>query len=159
MSKIIPNKNTWIGFTSVAPTSTANPTAAWVAAATRLTPLVISINASATGNTVPTPTLDTDFDQTIQGTVQGSFTADFYRDSDATKDLAWTTLTRGTIGWFIISRFGTAGATPVAGAKVEIWPVRITTRQAGPLSSNTAMTFTCMAAIPEEPIENATVAA
>jgi len=159
MARIIPNENTWVGFSTTQPASLSAPTADEVNAATDLTQFVTSINASSQGNTVPTPDLSTLFETNIPGTVQATFTADFYRDDDS--DTAWTTLDRGVEGIFYISRFGGTGTgnKPAAGDAVEAWPVLIVSRTAGALSSNTVQTFTVTASVPQEPNENATVAA
>lgn len=158
--KIIPNQNTWIGFKSGAlPTDLAAPTVANVTSATDVTGLLISITATSTGNTVPTPTLDSLFETNIPGTSAAQFSADFYRDDE--DDTAWELFPRGTVGYFIISRFGGTGVDrkPAATDKVEVWPVQITARSAGPLTSNTAQTFTITGAVPVEPAEDAVVAA
>lgn len=157
MARIIPNENTWVGFaTTVA--STSAPTAANITSAVDLTHYVISINASAQGNTVPTPSFDTLFETSIAGTTQASFSADFYRDDE--DDDAWDTLARATEGYFIISRFGGAGTNnkPIAADKVEVWPVVVVSRTMANMSNNTVMTFTVTCSVPEEPAESATVA-
>ena len=108
---------------------------------------------------MPTPAFDTLFETNISGTNQASFTADFYRDDSA--DTAWTTLPRGTSGFFIISRFGGGGTAnkPVAADKVEVWPVVVTSRTMQNMSNNAVMTFAVTGSVPKEPNENATVAA
>lgn len=157
--RVIPNENSWIGFTTTKPFSLSAPTDVEIAAATKLTGLVISLTASATGNSIPTPNLENLFETSIPGTTTASFTGDFYRD-DA-DDLAWETLERGTSGYFLISRFGGTGAdnSPDVGETLEVWPVRILSRTASAMASNTAQTFTCTAAVPDVPVEAATVVA
>lgn len=159
MARIIPNEKTFIAFSDTLPTSLSAPTAAELTAATDLTSYVISISAQTQGNTVPTPSLDTLFETNTPGTVQASFTGDFYRDD--TDDLAWETLLRGAVGCFYISRFGGTGENqkPAVGETVEVWPVAVTARTAGPMTSNTVQTFTLTAAVPAEPVEDAVVAA
>lgn len=158
MARIIPNENTWIGFTPVAIADPAAPTAAEVAAAVDLTGWCISLNASARGNTVPTPSFDSLFETSTAGTSAATFDADFYRDDE--DDTAWETLIRGTRGFFIIARFGGTGAAnlPVAGDDVEVWPVMVTSRTMANMTSNTVLTFTASCAVMEEPAENAAVA-
>jgi hypothetical protein len=158
MGRLIPNENTWVGFATTVASKSA-PTAANITAAADLTHWLISINASAQGNTVPTPSFDTLFETSIPGTTQASFTADFYRD-DAT-DTAWTTLPRAASGFFIISRFGGGGTggEPEAADKVEVWPVLVVSRTMANMANNTVMTFTVTCSVPEEPVESATVAA
>lgn len=158
MTRIIPNERSWIGFADTVADINA-PTGAEIAAAVDLTGFCVSINASAQGNTVPTPALDSLFETSILGTSQASFTADFYRDDD--NDLAWETLPRATEGFFIISRLGGSGPgiVPIATDPVEVWPVIVTSRQAGAMSSNTVQTFTSTCSVPVVPAEDALVAA
>jgi hypothetical protein len=170
--KVIPNENSWVGFRPttqlIVSPFTVTPgvvTPASPSLATEITPAVdltgflISITANTTGNTVPTPTLKTLFETSIAGTAGAQFSADFYRDDQA--DLAWSTLPRGTKGFFLISRFGGQGpsAQPALGQKVEVWPVRVTSRSASAMTSNTAETFTVTCSVPSEPVEDAVVAA
>jgi|GEM_PF-1208481 len=157
--RIIPNENSWVGFTKTRPANLQAPTEAEISGSTNLTSFIISITAQSQGNTVPTPNIDSLFETSVPGTSQASFSADMYRDDAA--DTAWTTLLRGTTGYFYISRFGGSGTgyVPKVGDKVEVWPVRIVSRTASAMASNTAQTFTCTASVPEEPAENAAVVA
>lgn len=164
MSQIIPNEHTWVGFvaaTNLKPNGVTNinsPTAAEVSGAVDITDFIVSINASTTGNTVPTPRLKTKFETSTDGTVAGQLSADMYRDDEV--DTAWNTFPRGTKGAILIKRFGgtgTAGA-PVAAQTVEVWPIHVSSRAAGNLTSGTAQMFTLTCAIPREPNEAAVVA-
>lgn len=159
MGRVIPNEQTWVGFATVIASPTLAPTAAEVTAAVNVTPLLMGINASSQGNTVPTPSFDTLFETSIIGTSQATFSADFYRDDVA--DTAWDTLPRGTAGFFIISRFGGSGTDqkPIAGDTVEVWPVTIVSRTAANMANNTVQTFTITASVNIEPNEDATVLA
>lgn len=159
MARLIPNENAWVGFLP-AVANTAAPTSAEITAGKNLTPYLISFNASTQGNTVPTPSLDSLFETNIAGTVQGTLTADFYRDdvTGATGDLAWITLPRKTKGFFVLSRFGTAGAAPATATKVEVWPALVVARTMANMSNNSVMTFTVTCSIPSLPNEAATVA-
>lgn len=158
MARIIPNEQSWIGFATTIASAALVPTAAEVTAAVPLTSFVISINASTTGNTVATPSFDSVFETSIPGTVTATFEADFYRDD--TTDTAWTTLPRGTKGYFIIQRFGnTTGTAPVATTKVEVWPVTVQTRSGQNMTNNTAQTMTVQCSVPKVPNEAAIVAA
>jgi hypothetical protein len=151
MARIIPNANTWIGFTTTLTGTTAAPKIADITGSVNLTPYVISLNASAQGNTVPTP---------IIGTSQATFTGDFYRDSAT--DTAWTTLARSTTGYFIISRFGGGGSNKepnVATNKCEVWPVTVTSRAMTNMANNAVMTFTVNCAVNTQPAENAATVA
>lgn len=162
MSTLIPNENCWIGFDNAQPASaTLAPTASEVAAADELTDFIISITANAQGNTVPTPKLKSLFEPSIPGTSTAQFSAEMYRDSVSANDKAWNLLPRNTAGVFYISRFGGTGTglLPIAADKVETWPVRVTSRAASAMSSNTAQTFTLTCSVPKEPNEAATVLA
>lgn len=165
MSNIIANEECWVGFLVGDVTDkfgVANfsaPTAAEVAASEDLTDFLITLNASATGNTVPTPRLKSLFETNIPGTSAATFTADFYRDDE--NDTAWETLPRGTFGSFLIKRFGGTGTdlAPAVGEEVEVWPVQIVSRAGSALQSGTAQMFTLTASVPKEPVEDAIVAA
>ena len=157
MARIIPNENTWIGFTPASITD-QKPTVAQIAAAIDLTGYCISLNASARGNTVPTPAFDSLFETSTAGTSAATFDADFYRDDD--DDAAWEALPRGTRGTFIIARFGGSGADnlPIADDEVEVWTVMITSRTMANMSSNTVLTFTASCSVNIEPDEAYTIA-
>ena len=160
MARIIPNENTWIGFAADgAITNINSPTAAQVAAALDLTPFAISLNASARGNTVPTPSFDSLFETSTAGTSAATFDADFYRDDE--DDTAWESLPRGERGFFLIARFGGKGTNnlPIATDEIEVWPVMITSRTMANMSSNTVLTFTVSCSVNIEPAEAATIAA
>jgi hypothetical protein len=165
VSNIIPNQNTWVGYVPGDVTNKFgladfdSPTPANVTAAVDLTDYLISINASATGNTVPTPRLRSLFETNIPGTSSATFTADFYRDDE--DDLAWDTLPRGTFGSFLIKRFGGTGTlgAPAVGEEVEVWPTQVVSRAGGALQSGTAQMFTLTASVPKEPVEDAVVVA
>jgi hypothetical protein len=157
LTRIIPNENTFIGF-AITCADMAAPKASEVASSVDLTGYCLSINASTTGNTVPTPALDSLFETSIAGTVQGSFTADFYRDDE--DDLAWETLPRKSKGYMFISRFGGSspnGTMPISGDDIEVWPILVVSRTMAANGSNTVMTFTVTASIPEEPEEDGVV--
>lgn len=159
MARLIPNESTWVGFATTIAATDLEPTAAEVAAATVVTPLLISLNASSTGNTVPTPSFDTLFETSVPGTVSAQFSADFYRD-DADDD-AWDAFPRGTTGFMIISRFGGSGTAnlPVAADEVEVWPITVTSRTMQNMASNQVLMFSLQCSIPVEPNEAAIVAA
>lgn len=160
MSTLIPNENCFIAFSEVLPVDDdLVPTPAEVAGATVLTEFVISLTANSTGNTVPIPNLASLFEGSIPGTSTATFSAEMYRDSVKADDKAWATLEKDTSGVFYISRFGGTGADllPIAGDEVEVWPVRVTSRTASAMSSNTAQTFTLTCAVPRTPNEGATI--
>lgn len=155
MGRFIPNANSWIGFATALTGTVTSPKVADITGAVDLTSFVMSLNASAAGNAVPTPSFDTLFETSIPGTAQATFTGDFYRDG--VTDTAWTTLPRATSGFFIISRFG--GIPNVVGDKCEVWPVRVLSRANSNMANNTVVTFTVTCAVPAVPGEDAVVVA
>src|SRR4029077_9954026 len=157
MARIIPNENTWIGFSIATIPDISKPTTSQIAAAIDLTGHCISLNASARGNTVPTPSFDSLFETSTTGTSAATFDADFYRDDE--DDLAWETLPRGTRGTFFIARYGGSGANnlPVVGDDLEVWTVMVTSRTMANMSSNTVLTFTASCSVNVEPAEDAVV--
>lgn len=157
MARIIPNQNAYIAFVTTIADTGLNPTAAEISGGVNLTPFVISLNASTTGNTVATPSFDSVFETNIPGTVTSTFEGDFYRDS--TTDTAWITLPRATSGYFVVSRFGGHGTNqlPITADKVEVWPVRVQTRSAQNMTNNTAQTMTVQCAVTQVPNESAVV--
>lgn len=171
--RVIPNEESWIGFLPDAlPEDLCAPTVAEIALCVDLTCLTSSLNASAQGNTVPTPSLCSLFETSVPGTSQATFQGEFYRDGEMDSgtpakpiDLAWNTLPRKAKGCFIIGRFAvpkdatTGFPKPVAGTVVECWPVEITSRGAGPMASGTPLSFTSVAAVNVEPCEDAVVVA
>lgn len=158
MSRVIPNENSWIAFAALIADISA-PKLTEMTAVIDLTDFIITINASTTGNVVPTPSLRTLFETSVEGTAAAQFTADMYRDDDG--DLAWITLPRRTRGFFLISRFGGTGAgnQPVVGEPLEVWPVHVSSRAGSAMTSNTAQVFTLTCSVPAEPSEDGLVVA
>lgn len=156
MARLIPNENTDVRFALAVADPTA-PTIAEIDGAVDLTDFIVTLDASTTGNTLPTPSFASLFETSISGTVTATFTAEFYRDDE--DDLAWDTLPRGTNGYMIVSRFGYSGAdgAPAGTDEVEVWPLRITARSATALTNNEVQRFGIEAAIPEVPSEDAVV--
>jgi hypothetical protein len=163
MAKIIPNEQSWIGLVATIAAADLEPTVAEINGADDLTPFTVGITASSQGNTIPTPALDSLFEQTAPGTSQAQFTADMYRDD--VNDDAWDALPRGTEGFIVIGRFGLSGTTtggkpkPAAGDVVEVWPIYVSSRAASNMTSNTVQTFTITCAVTREPNEAAIVQA
>lgn len=149
MSKLIPNAHTWVGFIKTLTDDEGMvPKVGEINSAVDLTSYLITLNASSQGNTVPTPDLSTLFETSTLGTTQATFTADFYMDD--TNNLAWDTFPRGEFGYIIVSRME---PDPGAGDDVEVWPIIVTSRTAGAMSSNTAQTFTLTCSVPRDPVE------
>jgi hypothetical protein len=156
----------WTDSGELAPTTTAPPvvgTASDIAHpkvsdvdnCVELTRFCTSLNASSTGNNVPTPNLARLFEPSITGTSTATFTGDFYRDD--TVDTAWLLLPRKKKGFMFVSR---SGRKPNAvGKRTEIWPIRVSSRAMANMTSNTVETFTLTCAVPDEPNEDAVVVA
>jgi hypothetical protein len=130
------------------------PHIADVQEAVDLTRFITACNFSATGQTVETATLKSLFVPNIEGTSNGQASIDGYRDDEI--DLLWETLPRRTRGFFFISRLK---PDPVIGDPIEVWPVRVSTRAAGPMTSNQSQTCSITCAVPAEPAETAVIAA
>lgn len=160
MGKFIPNQNSWVAVSATRPANLAAPTVANITAATRITSLIMSIDFSAAGNTVPTPDLENLFETSVPGTSAATATADLYRDDAVGGDVAWELMPRGALLYFFISRFGGTGTkkAPAVGQDVEVWPIRVTSRKASALTNNTVQSFTMIGAVPEQPAEDAVVA-
>ena len=160
MANMIPNQNSFVGYAAAAAgkpfgfTATNAPTLLEINGLVDLTDFIVSINASATGNTVPTPRLKSLFETNVPGTSSATFTADMYRDDAA--DTAWDTLPRGQRGTFLIKRFGGTGTDgrPATGEDSELWPTQVVSRAASALQSGQAETFTLTASVPIEPVED-----
>lgn len=157
MARTIPNEATKVYFVAVDPDTldlASTPiAAAAVTGGTDLTTFLVTLEASARGNSVPTPDFESLFETSVPGTSSATFTAEFYRDDSA--DTAWTTLPRNTEGYFAILRFGGSGAdrAAAAGDEAEIWPVRVTTRAGLPLTNNEVQRFSLECSVPVEPDE------
>jgi hypothetical protein len=153
MGRFIPNENTWIAFAPTPPASLAAPKSTELTAATEVTSLVSGLNFSAQGSAVPTPDLSTLFETSIPGTTTATASMDGYRDD--TSDDLWELLPRGTEGVVYIARYG---GKPAVADNVEVWPVRVISRTNANMTNNTVATFTVTFSVPEEPVEDATVA-
>lgn len=159
MSRFIPNERSKI-LVLIGDDDPSAVTVADLATAVDITGQVMSLNASSQGNTVPTPSLDSLFETSIPGTVQASFSMDCYRDDEPTKDIAWTTLPRGTKAIVVISRTGPATGTKLAANdKAEAWPIMVVSRTMSNMASNTPASFTLNASVYKVPNENLTITA
>lgn len=101
------------------------PTTAEVTAGTRLDNQLNEVNGFTFGNN---PINAPDFLTTFVGQVAGEDTSEdssltFYEDT--TTNPIRTLLAKGTSGFIVIFKAGTAGATPAAGDKADVWPVSV----------------------------------
>jgi hypothetical protein len=159
MARVIPNEVTQVVFVPVVADEDLVPTVTEIEAGTELTSELVTLDASTTGNTVPTPSFASLFETSISGTVSATFTAEFYRDDE--DDVAWDALPRATRGYFVIARFGFSGTdgAPAAGDEVEVWPILITARSALSLTNNEVQRFGIEASVFQEPNETAAITA
>lgn len=155
MARFTPNQNTWIGFQTALAGSIDAPKVADITGAVDLTHYVTAIDAGATGSAVPTPAFDTKFEESIDGNVQATFTADFYSDDET--NTAWDTLPRGTKGFFLIARYG--GIPSSIGDICEVWPATVLGRKVAQETNNTPVAFNVTCSTPVEPGEDAVVVA
>lgn len=137
----------------------AAPTVAELTAGTRLTNIADMAGFSFTNQPIDTPDMDSTFTSKIPGEDQSedsSFT--FYEPKTGT-DTNMTVLAKGTAGFIVIFYRGTAGASPAAADKCEVWPVT----SSGPARLYTmsaeAAKWQTMLPASSPPSTNATVAA
>jgi len=105
--------------------NTAAPTAAEVNAGTRLDTQIAEVAGfSFKNNPIDIPVMSTAFVGKINGedTVEDS-SLTFYEDSVTNPIL--TAQAKGTNGYVVIFYGGTAGASPAAGDKCEVWPATV----------------------------------
>ena len=158
MARLIPNEATKVHFVPDIDDISA-PTVTEISDGTDLTNFLVTLEASTTGQTVPTPAFDSLFETNVPGTASATFTAEFYRDDE--EDTAWDTLPRATDGYMVIARFGWSSEDndePESGDDCEVWPIRVTTRSALALTNNEVQRFNVEASVPVEPAEDAEVA-
>jgi hypothetical protein len=171
MARVIPNQRVLIGYLDTLSSIAAwpVPTKAELISAVNWTCNTASLTANATGNTVPIPSLCSLFESSLPGTSTATFTADFYFDDE--DNSVWETMVRGSQGYFVINRMLPAEpprwsslAPPmntmiITGDLVEVWPIYVTSRMGGPLTSNTPETMTINCAVPFPPLEDYVVPA
>lgn len=106
--------------------NTAAPTAAEITAGTDLTPDLAGLDGFTYSNSpIETPDWNDNFNGKIPGVdsaADGTLT--FYERTE-TNPLR-TTLAKGVSGYVVIFFAGTAGATPAAADKCEVWPTIFT---------------------------------
>jgi hypothetical protein len=128
----------------------AAPTAVQVNTGTEITKYLRrnGLATPQTGNLVDTSDASNRFNSTDLGTFGGDkATIIAYRDTSVSSDNAWPLFAPGSRGFLIVLRFGTAGASPAAGDRCEVYQVGVVNRQSDPIADNQAQTFTCELAI------------
>jgi hypothetical protein len=113
------------------------------------------------GSIVDAADMGSGFNKTALGTYGGQpLTAEWYRDFPAASDTAWTTLTRGLAGYFVIARNGLATpGTFAIGDEIESWPIGIASRNPVDVARNDMQRFTNECAVPQVPLEDFAIAA
>jgi hypothetical protein len=136
----------------------AAPTVAEITAGTVLTASIAEMNGfTFSNNPIDTPDMSTAFVNKIPGedSVDDSNIV-FYEDD--TTDTLRTSQAKGTNGYIVTFPKGTAGASPAAADKAEVWPVTIASNSRQYTADNEAAKFQVVYAITAPPVE-ATVAA
>lgn len=110
------------------------------------------------GNTIDISDASSLFNKTGLGTYGGDKTTlTLYRDKISGSDTAWPLFVQGSYGFLVILPFGTAGASPAAGDRCEVWQVAVTNRSMANIADNDAQRFTCDLAVLQPPNDNATL--
>lgn len=112
------------------------------------------------GSIVDSADMGSRFNKTALGTFGGQpIVLQFYRDFPAASDTAWTTLSRDTLGYYVISRAGLATpGTFAVSDEIESWPLEVASRNPVDVARNEMQQFTTDNAIPATPLEDFVVA-
>lgn len=137
--------------------NTSAPTIAELGAGVDVTPFLSSIDTPLDGDAVESSDLSSAFNKTVAGTFGGNISGDLYRDDTA--DTAWTTFDRNTEGYFVVRRFGGSSVAFAASDDVEVYHVRLITKSPNTLDRNNTQMFSIDAAVLDEPVLDAVVAA
>lgn len=114
------------------------------------------------GSTVDAATADSAFNSTARGTFGGQpFSAMFTNDDDDANDLAWSTLPRGTTGFFVLSYYGGSGVDGAlaTGDVVSVYEIDVYTRKRAAYTRNEVAVFQVDCAVVSEPSEDVTLVA
>ena len=112
------------------------------------------------GSTADASTVDSAFNKTARGTFGGQpFTGMFSNDSTPGGDTAWSTLPRGTTGYFVVSYYGGGGADGALqnGDTVTVFPIDVYTRKRSNYTRNEIAVFQVDAAVTDEPSEDVVI--
>lgn len=139
-------------------TNKTAPTAAQVTAGTALTAQIAEISGFTFSNSpIQTPDMATKFVSQIPGedtTEDSSIT--FYEDKSSNP--IRTALAKDVNGYIVIFSAGTAGASPAAADKCEVWPVTISSNARKFSAGNEAAQYEVRFATTDEPAVDAVVA-
>lgn len=113
------------------------------------------------GSVVDNADMSSKFNKTASGTFGGNpLTAEFFRDFPLSADTAWSTLARGTAGYFAIARGGKATpGTWAIGDELDLWAIEVVTRNPVDVARNEMQRFTAECAVPAVPLEDFAVVA
>lgn len=163
MAKYIPDElEKWRFVPTI--TTVSAPTAAQMAAGTDITAAISSVSGfQKSGSTVPTPDMSTRFTKTVSGrTTADDSSIEFYRGDDATdvEEVVRALLPEGGSGYICRSHpVNGAPAAITAGAKVDVWPVRVSGNNTAPPAFDEPAKFTVSFSHPVAPVLGATIAA
>lgn len=124
----------------------AAPTATQVNTGTDITKFLRrdGLTTPSSGNVMDTSDASSRQNSTDLGTFGGDKgSLKLYRDSIAANDTAWPLFKGGNRGFLVVLRFGTAGASPAAADRAEVYQVAVVTRQSDPIAENSPTTFSC----------------
>jgi hypothetical protein len=142
----------------------ATPKITEIAAGVELTPFLAPAGLSLPdeGSEADVSDMSSERDVSAPSTISGNPEGEFWRDSATADDDAWTTLVRGATGYLVVALFGGTTATTYAiksGDKVDIWPVRVSSRNLARVARGEAVRFTAMFALSDAPTYQATTIA
>lgn len=138
------------------------PVLAEVTAGDRATGFLRSLSTPLEGSVVDISDVSSKFNKTTPGTYGGQeVTMEFYRDDTQAADDMWNLLPRGTTIYAIIARRGGTGTGGIidTGDYVDVWKLEVVTRNPADYARNEPTGFMVSCAVPEEPVEDVTVAA
>lgn len=143
--------------------STTAPTKAQLDAGVDLTPWLRQDGLNRTVSAALTDVADArdTFDRTELGTYSATLEVTFLRDSVSADDDAFTTLTRGTRGFFVVAPFGwtETDATPtIVGDRCEVWTAVVSALSPDTEGKDKAQTVKVTFGLPDAPVINAVVA-
>ena len=161
MARFIPDGTLRVSFVAAIEDVSA-PTASEIEAGVDATGFLRSLSTPLEGSIVDISDVSSRFNKTASGTYGGQeVSAEFYRDDDQADDTMWNLLTRGVATNLVVARRGGSGTggTIAADDYVDVWPVEVITRNPADYARNEPTGFTVQFAVPDEPIEDATVGA
>ena len=145
-----------IASTAIPPTTA---TTAEITAGTDLTPYVTKdgVQPPTNQNMVDTGSIDTNFDSQEPGSFGGPFVL-ILKKKRGTAEVAWTTISYGLTGYLVVSYDNFGGDNvPVAGDKIQIFPVKAHEPLMNNSAANEEQKFTTNFAVTSKPNLKGTV--